>query len=1081
MATATEPGKPPAPGLTPVALRTERRASPLGIGEPRPLLGWKLRSEDPAARGQTQTAYEILVATSRALLDSDKGDLWSTGRITSDATQNVAYSGLALQPRQDCWWKVRVWDQDGRAAWSEPAHWTMGLLDAADWQAEWIGYDKDGAETALASSEALRARLATSSWMQTTQSVSKDAPHTVWMRRVLVVPSDRTLLSAKLLLLPDQLATLSVNGRECATVARWERATPIDLRPQLTPGENVFLLRVEQRDGYAPAVLGRLELVYTDGQTATESISPSWRWTAADPGPAALAPNFDDHTWQALVAIPEHRSPWGTPETMTITLPPAPYLRKEFAVTKPIARATVYATALGLYELSLNGSRIGADHLTPGWTSYTKRVQYQTYDVTAQLSPGKNALGAILGDGWFAGNMSYTGRRQVYGGLPRLRVQLEITYSDGTRDVLGTDGSWRATTGAIRYADIFQGYAYDARLEQPGWNRAGFDDGAWQPVVTGLRSTAKSDLPPLPQLHIEASTIEPVRTTEVLAARTVTAAEPGVQVVDFGQNMVGWARLHVRGSAGQKIVVRHGEMLNANGTVYTSNLRGAAATDTYWLKGGGAEVLEPRFTFHGFRYLEIRGLSAPIAATDVQGIVVQSALDRTGDFSCSHPGLNQLFANTIWGQRGNYLETPTDCPQRDERLGWTGDTQFFVRTGAYNFDVANFISRWLVTLSTDEQGEDGSFPDVAPSFDRGARAVTAWGDAAITCAHTVWQIYGDTRVIERHFDEFARYLGWMQSRAKNGIIRVGGYGDWLNKGGGAKTEVIDTAYYAHLAGMMSEMARAIGRNIAADYYAEQQRTLTTAWQREFLLPDGRIRDSSQTGYALAFTMNLLPAPAKAAAAQQFVQEIAKFDWHLATGFIGTPRLLPALHLAGRDDVAYRILLQETYPSWLFPVKHGATTIWERWDGWTPESGFQDIGMNSFNHYAFGSVAEYLYRFVGGIETDGPGFRHILIAPQPGRGLTHAHTSFEAPTGRIVSDWALKDGRIVLQVTVPPNTTARIRVPATEPHAVTEGGAPATSRPGVREAAALADAVWFDVVSGHYEFSAPYQLPAEAGR
>jgi alpha-L-rhamnosidase len=555
---------------------------------------------------------------------------------------------------------------------------------------------------------------------------------------------------------------------------------------------------------------------------------------------------------------------------------------------------------------------------------------------------------------------------------------------------------------------------------------------------------------------------------EELPARRVSEPAPGRFVFDVGQNMVGWVRLKVTGKAGQKVTLRHGEMLNPNGTLYTSNLRGATATDVFWLRDG-EQTLEPWGTLHGFRYVEVTGIDGPPALAAVTGLVVHNPMARTGDFSCSSPLVNQLFKNIIWGQRGNYLEAPTDCPQRDERLGWTGDTQFFIRTGLFNFEAPNFIERWLVTLATDSQGADGTFTDTAPAIGHKPHAVTAWGDAAIVVTHALWLVYGDTRVIERHFDELARYLAALRGVAKDGIVKIGGYGDWLNKGGGAKTEVMDTAYYAHLAGLMSEMARAIGREADAAKFAEEQRAVTAAWRREFLKPDGSILESSQTGFALAFTMGLLPDDLKAAAAEKFVADIAGRDWHLATGFIGTPRLLPALHAAGRDDVAYRLLLQESYPSWLFQVKLGATTMWERWDGWTPEQGFQSIGMNSFNHYAFGAVAEYLYRFVGGIDTDGPGFRRIVLAPQPGGGLHEAHASYESINGAIASSWDIQGGKLTLEVHLPPNTSGTVRVPSGNPRVVYEGPNEAAKAPGVQFVRAEPGGAVFRVGSGTYRF------------
>jgi alpha-L-rhamnosidase len=1026
-------------GLVPDRLRCEYRENPAGIGETLPRLGWSLAAGEPREQNLAQAAYEVIVASSAQGVDKAAGDCWDSGRVSSDETQNIVYAGPPLASDTEYWWAVRVWDQGGHvSAWSAKAHWSTGLLHGGDWRAQWIGLDADprGGETDLQAAQ--RARVAEAGWMQASIDASKVSPLTVFIRRGLTVPSRKTLVRASLLLTPDQVCTVTVDGRPAGSTSRWERAEPFDLLALLHPGDNVVGLRIAQQDGYAPAVIGELELAFSDGQLFRSAIDSSWRFstTAADgwdtPG---FAPPVE---WQPLKRIKDGQSPWGTPTDAFQILPPAPFFRKEFTLALPVRRALLHATALGIYELHMNGERVGNDYFTPGWTDYLRRVPCQTYDVTGLVRTGANVVGAILGDGWYASTLGYLGRRQNYGGYPRFAAQLELELADGSRVEVATDGTWRAATGPIRYADMLQGYAYDARREWQGWDTAAFDGSRWSPVAVGLRPLDASKGGLDSSVSVEPASTDPVRVFEQLPARSVRLASPGVYLVDFGQNMVGWVRLRVRGQAGQRVLVRHGEMLNPDGSLYTSNLRAAAAADYYWLKGGGPEVLEPRFTYHGFRYAEISGLDAPPLPSDVTGIVAHSALERTGTFECSDPLVNRLYENIIWGQKGNYFEAPTDCPQRDERLGWTGDTQFFIPTAEFNYNVASFIERWLVTIATDEQGEDGTFPDIAPSVGRKAKAITAWGDAAITCTHALWKVYGDTRVITRHYDELSRYMDWLHVDSVEGIVTVGGYGDWLNQGGGAKTEVMDTAYYAHLCGIMAEMARAVGRTADEKRMAERQQEVVAAFQKAFVSADGKILGSSQTGYALAFTMGLLPENVPAAAARNFVGEIASHDWHLATGFIGTPRLLPALHDAGRDDVAYRLLLQDTYPSWLFQVKNGATTMWERWDGWTPQDGFESIGMNSFNHYAFGSVGDYLYRNVAGIDSEGPGFRRLVFQPTPGTGLTWARASFIAPSGTISSYWRVADGKLSVDATFPPNTTTKVRIPGIAPSEVGSG-------------------------------------------
>jgi alpha-L-rhamnosidase len=1059
------------PTLRAERLRCEFRENPLGIGELRPRLDWRTVTDDVSVRGQTQGAYRILVASSPALLDSGRGDLWDSGRVESGQSTQIVYGGTILEPRHDAWWKVLVWGREGREGrWSETAHWSRGLRDSDDWTGKWIGLDAELPSDGSVLSEEQQRRFADLKWMSTTLKPSNTGPVTAFVRKTFSVSQARALVRATLLTTVDQRARIVVNGRLLGEIARWERARPLDLTTFMTPGENVLGLELTQDDGCPPAIVAEIELVYADRTVERIVADPTWLFSTPDKKGDNKAKD-EQGGWQPLVSIQGGRSPWGgSPQTAGHALLPVPFLRSEFDVGKQVARATLYATAFGLYEIHLNGKRVGPSQLAPGWTDYSRRVQYQTYDVSALVHQGRNALGTLLGDGWFAGTLGGTGHRYAYGAYPRVRVELEIQYADGTKKTVGSDRRWKASYGPILHADLQQGCAYDARKEMPGWDLPGYDDSGWRQVSVGLRLRDPAGPLTVQRTVVEAGNLEPARVIEDLPALVVTPQAQGSYLVDFGQNLVGWVRLKVRGKSGQKIVLRHGEMLNANGSLYTSNLRGAAAVDTYWLKGGELETLEPRFTFHGFRYVEVTGLDAAPGPDDFTAVVLHTPLERTGDFSCSDDDVNKLFRNILWGQKGNYVDVPTDCPQRDERLGWAGDTQVFARTGLYNFDGAAFLERWLVTMIEDSQAADGSFADVAPVLPhRKGRVSTAWGDAAILCTYVLWTQYADTRVIERHFDALCRYMAFLEARARNGVLKLGGYGDWLHKGGTAKDEVIDTAYYAYLCSQMSEMAEAIGRSRDAARYAAQAATVKEAFRSSFILPDGSIQDSGQTGYALAFTMGLVPNDLKKEMSAKYVASLEANDWHLATGFIGTPRLLPGLSEAGRDDVAYRVLLQRSYPSWLYQVRLGATTMWERWDGWRPEEGFQTVNMNSFNHYAFGAVAEYLYCQVAGIATEGPGFRRVIVRPRPRQGLSRAAASYEAITGRIESRWESRADGFVLDVVIPPNTTAKIHVPASAPEAVLESERPAATAAGLSLLGYSDGAAVYEAGSGTYHF------------
>ena len=748
-------------------------------------------------------------------------------------------------------------------------------------------------------------------------------------------------------------------------------------------------------------------------------------------------------------------------------LAPSPYLRRVFPLEKTVRRARLYATARGVYELFVNGTRVGKDVLAPGWTDYHRRVQYQTYDVTPLLAEGQNALGAVLGDGWFAGFVGFDPKHRgaLYGPRPQLLAQLDVEYEDGTTASLATEGSWRCSTGPIFFSDLLMGESYDARREMPGWAEPGFDDSGWYGVA----------VEEIGDTNLVAQPDEGIRVTEELEAKTVTEPESGRYVFDLGRNMVGWVRLKVEGKAGTEVILRHAEALNPDGTIYTTNLRSARATDRYVLGGDGEEIYEPRFTFHGFRYVEITGYPGEPPPGAVTGRVVHSATPPSGSFECSSRMVNKLQENIVWGQRGNFLSVPTDCPQRDERLGWMGDAQVFVRTASFNMDVAAFFEKWMTDVE-DAQSPEGAFPDVAP-LPRGSGLIDlrwgapAWGDAGVIVPWTIYRTYDDTRIVERHYDAMARWMEYLHE-ANPDLIRKNrmgnNYGDWLSpKGDHTPKHLLATAYWAYDAKLIAEMAEATGRYEDAREYRDLKERVKAAFQAAYVFPDGRIEGDTQTCYLLALHMGLLPEDLRSAAAEHLVKSIEREDWHLSTGFAGVGYLCPVLTEAGYTDVAYRLLGNETYPSWGYTIKNGATTIWERWDGWTEENGFQSPNMNSFNHYSLGSVGEWLYRYVAGIDLGAPGYDRIVIRPRPGGNLTHASGAYDSVRGRISSSWKIEDNQFVLETLIPPNTTATVHVPSTDD--VSEGGMPVDKADGVEFLRAEEGETVLAVGSGRYEF------------
>jgi alpha-L-rhamnosidase len=747
---------------------------------------------------------------------------------------------------------------------------------------------------------------------------------------------------------------------------------------------------------------------------------------------------------------------------------PSQYFRKEFSLNKKVKSARVYVTALGLYELRLNGKKVGDDLFTPGWTSYKNRIQYQTYDVTAMLT-AKNAIGAIVGDGWYRGNIGFKGQRSYYGDKSALLAQLEVNYTDGTRETITTDSNWKATTGPILESDIYNGERYDARLELNGWDQAGYADSKWKSAA-GYDFTKSTLIAPQGV---------PVQAIQEIKPVKLIKTPKGESVLDMGQNMVGVVRLKVNGKSGDKVVVKFAEVLDKAGNFYTDNLRAAKCTDTYILKGGGEEVYQPLFTFHGFRFVKLEGLTAEPTLDMITGVVIHSAMTPTGSFACSDSLINQLQHNIQWGQKGNFVDVPTDCPQRDERLGWTGDAQVFSMTAAFNFDVAAFYTKWMKDFTAD-QLKSGRVPHVIPDVLSGGGGATAWADASVIVPWTVYQVYGDKRILAEQYNSMKAWVEYMHTRAGDKNLWMGDehFGDWLafasnsSSYPGATTEkdLIATAYYAHSSKILSQIAAILGKTEDATFYANLSAAVKKAFIDEFVTKNGRVVSHTQTGYSLALAFDLLPENLKRNAAEYLAADVKKMG-HLTSGFVGTPLVCQTLTSIGRDDLAFMLLKRTKYPSWLYPVTQGATTIWERWDGQKPDGTFQDVGMNSFNHYAYGAIGEWLYRHVAGIDLDPrhPGYKHILLAPHPGGDLTNASAELRSLYGMIKSSWKLDKTQIIYDVTIPANTTATVTLPHAELAKVTLNQLP-VSDSKICKAEQVEDATTVELGSGDYQFT-----------
>ena len=707
---------------------------------------------------------------------------------------------------------------------------------------------------------------------------------------------------------------------------------------------------------------------------------------------------------------------------------PAHYYRHAFSSTKKIKSARLYITSRGLYEAYLNGEKVGDQLFTPGWTSYKNRIQYQTYDVTSMLGKN-NVIGAKVGDGWYRGNIGFNGQRNYYGDKLALLAQLKIDYTDGTSETILTDKSWKVTTGAILNSDIYNGEEYDANLEMTGWNNTGFNDSGWN-SVTVLN---------LPKDVLVAPQGEPVRAVETLKAIKEITTPKGEMVFDMGQNMVGWLRIKMQGKKDDTIRIKYAEVLDKEGNFYTDNLRAAKCTDTYIFARDGEAEYEPSFTFHGFRFVQFIGLQSAPSLEDITGVVIHSDMPSTGSFSCDNELINQLQHNIRWGQKGNFLDVPTDCPQRDERLGWTGDAQVFSPTAGFNFEVAPFYTKWMKDVALD-QLENGRVPHVIPDVLNGQGGATGWADVVAIIPWTVYKIYGDTRILETSYPAIQKWVGFMNERAGEDHIWTGDYhfGDWLayattnSDYPGATTEkdLIATAYFYYTTTLTAKMAGILNKTGDQHKYEQLAAGIKKAFINEFITPNGRLVSHTQTAYVLALSFGLMPEGLEKAAANYLAQDVEKFG-HLTTGFLGTPLLCETLSAIGRDDLAFMLLNRKEYPSWLYPVTQGATTIWERWDGQKPDGSFQDVGMNSFNHYAYGAIGQWLYSHVAGIKLDenNPGYKHFWLAPHPGGGLNNVNVGFESMYGMISSAWNVENNVMNYEVQVPANTTATVVLPA----------------------------------------------------
>lgn len=996
----------------PVHLRTNALINPLGIDTHHPTFSWQSDSETP---GWMQSAYEIVVASTPEKLRPDNVDIWDSGCVKSSESLDVTYDGAILRSERRYFWKVIVWDTNGNRTESVPAWFETGIMGPSEWKAEWITRRDPMAER----------ELKTIRWIWQEDGDPTRVPSETHVQFRYVLKLDAKPEAATLHVLVHGEFTARVNDKITGHHSQWDAFDCEEITSLLHTGENDVELDVVsprvRSDSTTPisAVAASIHLMHTDGREERIVTNNQWQerttsdkpWASAQEiGTLSVGPGNGGNRTQAIAG----------PDRITTD---ASLLRKSFRINGHIRAARLSITALGAYQVFVNGRSAAPDTLlSPGWTDFHKRVLYQTYDVTPLLLRGINTLGVLLGGGWYSSPLSWMGLRYTPG--PNLvRAQLDITFTTGRHLAIVTDRSWLTAPAPISFSEIYAGETYDARLAQPGWTMSNFNPLHWTNAITAT--------PPDSGMLITAQPGSPIHTTITIHPVSFDAADTTRSAVyDMGQNMVGNVRVHVRGSRGTILRLRYAERLNPDGSIYTANLRNADATDIYILSGDGNEAWTPAFTFHGFRYVEVSysngTLATPLTLTTIDGLVFNSLPAQPSiRLTSSSETLNKMEKLGIWGQRGNFVSIPTDCPQRDERLGWMGDAQAFWRTGTYNFDTEAFTRKFMEDVM-DAQTPAGAFTNISPNILQPVPGAPGWGDAGVIIPFTAWLQYNDLTTVEHAWPAMERWMNFILANNPNYLREKtlgSNFGDWLAPDPNTPKTLIGTAYWALIAHEMAEMAGALHRPTEAIKYQQQYNHIAAAYRAAFVRDDGSVEGNTQTAYLITLFTGIAPSSLRHTMADRLAADIEAHGNHLTTGFLGTPFLLFALDENQHSDLAFRLLLSDTYPSWGYMVKKGATTWWERWNG---DTG--DPSMNSYNHYAFGSVMTWVYQRAAGIDTDdtGPGFHHLTIHPHFDPALPWLHVEYDSPYGMVISDWKQVDHRFT--ITIPGNTTATVILP-----------------------------------------------------
>ena len=968
------------PQNSPQDLRCEYQTNPLGLDVLQPRFSWIVSD---ARRGATQSAYQIIVSSRQKLLEENKGDMWDSGQIKSDQSVHVVYNGSPLASRERYYWKVRTWDKEGNTSpFSEIAWLEMGLLQQDEWHASWIGKKPEKKERE-------NEKWPWGCWIWYPEERGVDKP--VFFRKSFTIDSRKKITKALMRTTADNKFTAYLNGSKVGSGTEWIKVYDFDAKTFLTTGKNSIAVKAVNTAGTVCGFIFSLKIEFSDGTSQVINSDKEWITNNAEK-PGWTKSGFSDKNWKKVQIIEQYGGDqWGKIDPNEIfEAPRSVFVRKEFKAGKNLKRARVYVTGLGSYNMHINGQRIGKDIFTPGWTFYPDRLQYQTYDVTAIVKAGDNCVGAILGNVWWSGGLGSTGQIVYSEGPLRFLMQLVLDYEDGTSEKVVTDKSWQTHNSPIIYNTIYHGEIYDATKEVGGWDKPGLKKTDWETVIVFDKDNAKLVAQQGPTIQV----------TEELEPVNISSPEPGKYVFDLGQNMAGCVRLKVKGSSGNKVVLKFAETLKKDGNIYTENLRKAKATDMYILKGEGTEIWEPLFTYHGFRYVEVTGYPGKPTKDAITGRVFHSAAPLIGHFACSNELLNYVQKNINWGLRGNMHSVPTDCPQRDERLGWMGDAQIIAPTASYNRNMARFFSKWMHDIS-DCQLENGGVYDVNPRLMFKGPASPGWGDAVVVIPWVVYQFYGDKRIIEDNYATMAGWVGYMETESKADLYEVDGYGDWVAVVPSPK-KPIGSAYFYYSTRLLAKMAAIIGRNDDAQKYESLAAKIGLAFNKKHLNKETfQYTGATQSANLLPLAFGITPEEVRENVMANIVQDVKHRDYHLSTGFIGTSYLLPMLSDYGYHDVAYRVATQETYPSWGHMVKQNATTIWELWN-----SDTEGPGMNSRNHFALGSVGAWYFAYLAGIRPDPqyPGFKKAVIAPKPVGDLTWAEARLKTLYGELSSRW-----------------------------------------------------------------------------